>query len=458
MLGQLEQPINISGRPAIHLPYASPRWAPLLFAYMGYAVVTLVGSVVGISLQVVGASLFILFIAVKYGRLILPLRKNWLTLGLVLCFLAPLVAPLLGAATVDADSVSYVVKYYATYFLILLCLSLRLPPLYTSKLRLQLFMVILLLLVAGMLLSHAGMGDTERIKGLFTNPNNFALMAMGLLFLLDEERDNAIVRWCAYGLVGGLILLSGTAGAMLSFAAAFCYRSFAAGKGRQLLLVGLAVVCLAGLALTAATMFRNSPALKSGPVGKLVAKVDIARDNLSLVFSNKAVNFIAASHGYSEDSTSALWRIMHWKDTFQVYLQGGWQRILFGAGLGSSKPIMRILPHNDYLRFLFELGLFGLLATVIVWGAIFRQMLPTNRWLLVMIAIYGISENNFDNFLALTLIVFFSVSARHPINVLGRRTLDAYQQLVARCQELNPRPHLATEGHPPVLPTPIGCK
>ncbi|HEY3418199.1 MAG TPA: hypothetical protein VGM23_15080, partial [Armatimonadota bacterium] len=153
------------------------------------------------------------------------------------------------------------------------------------------------------------------------------------------------------------------------------------------------------------------------------------------VFSDKSIDFVAASQGYSVTDTSALWRLIHWKNTLETYWQGGWLRILFGNGLGSSNTIMGILPHNDYLRFLFELGVFGCVAILLVWGSLFRQLQPSSRWLMVMIAVYSFSENIFDNYLAMALFVFFSVSARHPIYVLGRQTLEGYQRWAVRCLE-----------------------
>jgi len=453
MLGHLRESMKATGLPSISLPYASSRWALLLFAYIGYAVMTLVGNLAGMSLQAAGAALFILLIAGRYGRLMLSLRKDLLTLGLVFSFLLPLVAPLLGVATMNDDSTGYLIKYYAVYFVILLCLPLRLPPLSESRLRVPLFAVILLLLVTGMLLSHAGLGESERVKGVFTNPNNFALMAMGLLFLLREERDPWPLRWGLYGLVGGLILLSGTAGAMIAFAAAFCYRAIAAGRGRVLLTVLIVAVCLSASVVTAMLLLRDKPFMQTGPLGQLTAKVEIARDNLDLVLSDKTVNFYAASRGYNAEASSALWRLVHWRDTFETFTGGGWLRVLIGNGLGSSKPIMGMLPHNDYLRFLFELGLLGLLANALVWGTLFRQLMPSSRWLMVMMAVYGISENNFDNFLAMALLVFFSISARHPIHVLGRRMLAEYRQFAARCEERNRLSGMAADGHAPVSPS-----
>jgi len=431
--------------PALALPYASSRWLLLLAAYIGYAAITLVGGLAGIGLQAIGAGLFILLLAARYGSLILPLRKNLLTLGLLFSFLLPLVPLLLGTATIGEDSATYIIKYYAVYFVILVCLPLRLPPLYESKLRVPLFIAILMLLMAGMLLAHTGMGASERMKGLFTNPNNFALMAMGLLFVL-RERDAWYVRWGVYGLVGGLILLSGTAGAMLSIIIALGYRLIAAGRGRKLLIILLVAAGLLGMLVAALLLLRDQPFMQTGPIAKTTAKVEIAYNNLELVFSDKAVNFYQASIGYGDDATSALWRLVHWKETFRTWQQGGWLCVLFGNGLGSSVPLMGILPHNDYLRFLFELGLLGLLANALVWCTLFRQMLPASRWLLVMMALYNVSENNFDNFLALALLVFFSISARQPIHVLGRRLLDTYRQVALRCEERNRHSELAAEG------------
>ncbi|HEY3417262.1 MAG TPA: hypothetical protein VGM23_10305, partial [Armatimonadota bacterium] len=104
-----------AGAPVLPSPYAAARWTWLLIAYIGYALTTFVGSLIGTSLQVAGASVFLLVIAVRYGHLLLPLRKNLLTLALLACFLLPLFAPLLGVATIDENTVGYLIKYYAVF-------------------------------------------------------------------------------------------------------------------------------------------------------------------------------------------------------------------------------------------------------------------------------------------------------------------------------------------------------
>lgn len=446
MLGQMPLQLKTSALPAIPLPYASSRWAVLLAAYIGYAMLTLVGGLAGVSLQAVDAGLFILLLAGRYGSRVFPLRKNLLNLALLFSFLLPLAPLLLGTVTLGEESVNYLVKYYAVYFIVLLCLPLRLPPLYESKLRAPLFFAILMLLLTGMLLTYTGADASDRMQGLFTNPNNFALMAMGLLFVLNDERDAWYVRWGVYGLVGGLILLSGTAGALLSVLAALGYRLIAAGRGHKMLVALLAAAGLLAVLAAAMLLLRDQAFMRTELVSNITAKFEVAYNNLELVFSDRTVNFYQASRGYDEGATSALWRLVHWKETFRTWRDGGWLCVLFGNGLGSSVPMMGILPHNDYLRFLFELGLLGLLANALVWGALFRQMLPANRWLLVMMAIYGFSENNFDNFLAMALLVFFSISSRQPIHVLGRRLLDTYRQMAVRCTERTRHLEPAVEG------------
>jgi hypothetical protein len=39
-------------------------------------------------------------------------------------------------------------------------------------------------------------------------------------------------------------------------------------------------------------------------------------------------------------------------------------------------------------------------------------MAPAHRWVCVMVAVFSFSENNFDNFPIITLLVFFMLGAR----------------------------------------------
>lgn len=106
---------------------------------------------------------------------------------------------------------------------------------------------------------------------------------------------------------------------------------------------------------------------------------------------------------------SFLFRLKHWLNLWTIYTDGAWYHWLFGYGVGASVSMSQIhlVPHNDYLRFLFECGLVTLLGfvstIVLIVGACGR------RWEtvpLLAISLYFFSENLVNNYLAMALFYF----------------------------------------------------
>jgi O-antigen ligase len=68
--------------------------------------------------------------------------------------------------------------------------------------------------------------------------------------------------------------------------------------------------------------------------------------------------------------------------------------------------------HNDYLRLLLETGIIGFALFLFIWGAVYLKMGVQYRWAVVMVAIYCITENNYDHFPAMSLLIFYMLSAK----------------------------------------------
>jgi O-antigen ligase len=114
-------------------------------------------------------------------------------------------------------------------------------------------------------------------------------------------------------------------------------------------------------------------------------------------------------------SGSALWRIQHWRDIVVAYSKGTTVEQVFGFGPGSSIAVVEILPHNEYLRMLFEEGLVGLALFLFAWYGIVKTAPPGIRYVALAIAIYSFSENNLDNFPFMALFAL-CLSANVTIN------------------------------------------
>ena len=72
---------------------------------------------------------------------------------------------------------------------------------------------------------------------------------------------------------------------------------------------------------------------------------------------------------------------------------------------------MGILPHNEYLRMLFEQGIVGFLLFIFVWYRIIMTAPREVRYIGLIVAIYSFSENNLDNFPFMALFIL-CLSAR----------------------------------------------
>lgn len=161
----------------------------------------------------------------------------------------------------------------------------------------------------------------------------------------------------------------------------------------------------------------------SGPISSLLLKVQIVQQNLSYLSSDADLNYWEIEQQEGEKgASSALWRLLHWRDTLQTFMQGGWVPILIGNGIGSSLPITGDLPHNDYLRILFEMGILGFICNIGIWALLFRQLLPAHKWIFLMVATYCFTENNIDNFLVMGIFILFITSARAARFLPPRRT------------------------------------
>lgn len=390
-------------------------WSPIIGIYCVYIVITFIGWLIGINMQVVGAMLFLLFITLQYGHYLLPLPLNWMTFALVLALLTPLISMVTGAAVWGPSSAHYALKYLSLIFLILLSLNLRLPPLYREQTRFWGLGMMLALLLLGLVLPGGISG--ERLDSIFVNPNNFALAAMSLLFFMDSERDS---RWFKYGLhavVLFFILISGTAGALLAYIIGVCFNIFHSRYARSLTVVIVAFVIICGGVIYLSRNIAPNTLMNMGPIGSMLLKVTVMQDNLTGLTSNAEINYWEIGRDYGGgDSTSAVWRLMQWRDTFEIYAVSGWLNKIVGHGIGSSEIVTSRLPHNDYLRVLLELGLLGIIAIGIIGLQLYRRTTVASRWVLVIMAAYAITENNLDNFLVMSLFVLFvtSATARNP--------------------------------------------
>lgn len=398
------------GTPPVTGPGRPFPWLPIMAAYVLYVFATFLNDVLGTQRQLLGAVLFLIVLAACSVRRLLPLPLSKLNLALAAAALAPLLAQLSGLVSEELRSVPYTVKYYSLLGVILATTALRLPPLYRARERRLGLGALLVVLLVGWLTGV----PTERVEGSFVNPNNFALAALSLLFFVDHTRDSRRLLVTVHVLTAGLLLLSGTTGALISYGIGLCVylpRTSFARWGYPALVGGLILALLAPGFLSARKLAVIEESRLLGPIW---TKMYITRVHYGDLQDGGDVNFWDLSKEYGgSELTSSLWRLSQWRETILEFQRSGWPARLLGHGFGSSVATLGKLPHNDYLRLLFETGLCGLAANVIVWGLLFRRARPGARWPAVTMAIYTFTENNLDNFLVMSLFAMWMVSAGH---------------------------------------------
>jgi hypothetical protein len=138
----------------------------------------------------------------------------------------------------------------------------------------------------------------------------------------------------------------------------------------------------------------------------------VTSDNINLVLSDRPIDYYGIIERKGQDVTSGVWRLYHWKLILHKFWEFSPEQILFGHGIGTMETLFRLKAHNDYLRFLFQTGLAGLLLNLLIWGMLFRRMEVRYRWIVVMIALFCVSENNFDNFPAMSMLALYMLGAR----------------------------------------------
>ncbi len=374
------------------------------------------------NLQVAGAMAFLSVVSMLNGHHLFPLARTPLLLPLLASFVLPLIV-LLVRPPASQDFLGYAIKYLAFYFLILLGDRLPLSPLFRARYRLWAFGTVLAILLCGTVIGRTfSLGETERVQGIFANPNNQALAAMSLFFFSDRSRDPLWALWALHGLVLTLIVLSGTAGALLGYGAGVLYLLGQRSWGNRWAQFRhtpnaprIVLSVLGGLLVGVAMLVgQREPVMETRIITAMGDKIQLAYENLPLVSSDTEINYWKLGQENGLETTSALWRLMRWRETLSILAGGGLPAISGGYGLGSSEALVGGLPHNDYLRILFELGVLGALANGWVWLVLIRRLRPSCRWIVVMLAVYGFTENNLDNFLVMSLFVLFVVSARVP--------------------------------------------
>ncbi|MGD1076413.1 MAG: hypothetical protein ABR903_10120, partial [Thermodesulfovibrionales bacterium] len=286
------------------------RWEPVIYFYCLYIGIMWIGDIFDATwTSSLGAALFLVCLYAKYWRFLFNLKPNLMLFGVILCIALPLI-PL---ASFDEKMLSMayqeLIKYYALNFVILIGMSLPLTPLTRARRAWLLYLLILVFLLSGWLLapvrtSVPDLYTTEtRVKGLLANGNTFALTAMILLLLVNEDRSGKLIKGATQAVVLFLIYISHTSGALLAYLVGILYR-FIYGDGRLPMIARWAAV-VTGMVL-AVTIFVSIPPNTFKRLDSTTEKIQVTWDNVNRVLSGRAIDYYGIIERKGQDVTSGV--------------------------------------------------------------------------------------------------------------------------------------------------------
>lgn len=130
------------------------------------------------------------------------------------------------------------------------------------------------------------------------------------------------------------------------------------------------------------------------------------------------------SESGSED-LSTLFRIKHWFNIINLYSEFDYITVFFGRGNDSIAILTdaKLRAHNDYLRILFEVGIFFLISFIALHIYIIRKI-GLNIYLLPMLVvlIYYNTDNLLDNFQAILMLYYMLglIAAQRKLGALNQ--------------------------------------
>ena len=338
------------------------------------------------------------------------LERLWVRLDAIVVgsLVAVVAIPLVQLISNETLSAEAVFKHASLYLTIAAARVLNLTVACRSKVRwLLLGHVLAILLISLTIYRGTSWDGGTRHSGLFVNPNNLALIPFLLLFLIDPLRDKLYVRLSIHAVVITVLAFSGTSGAVLAYAIGMAYNFRMSIPARWRKTVYLALPLIA----VAAVVFLAGNGLSLLPETRMTNQISVIGGQLQNVLSGGDVAYYQQERVLGPGSASGIWRVAHWVRTVKTWMDGSPLEQLIGFGFGSSPRMMGKLPHNEYLRMLFEQGLIGLSLFIFVWRRVIATAPAHVRYIGLIVAIYSFSENNLDNYPFMALFVL-CLSAR----------------------------------------------
>lgn len=387
------------GRPCVSTPNGETLWRWIGWAFAAYWVLFAFSALTGQrELNTVGGILVLAVLA--WG----VLERLWVKVDVVvLASLAAMFIPLVNVFGNALQTREAIFKYESLCAVMAMSRLMRLPLASGLKVRWLLAIPVLIVLLISVLVDRGDAGNAARGAGLFVNPNNLALIPFLLLFLIDERRDPLAIRLGVHAIVIAVLVFSGTSGAMIAYAIGMAIYMGARLSPRLRVLV-LTIALVGGSAAVALIAVDGGDLL---PETRLTKQLSLLRSESLIVLQGGQIAYYDQERMLGTGATSAIWRLDHWRRTITMYIDGTPAQQLLGFGTGSAEILLPKLPHNEYLRILFEQGLAGFLLFFAAWRTILKTTPASVRYIGIIVAIYSFSENNLDNFPFMSLFILF---------------------------------------------------
>jgi hypothetical protein len=236
--------------------------------------------------------------------------------------------------------------------------------------------------------------DGIRETSIFANRNNAAVYAVTVLALVAAILGRPVRSLVLFMAAG---VMFGTLGVLLAVVIAL---ALTVARPRELLVLALLIVAAgAGYMIWP----EEKPFVRFTPVLDSIRYIVDGRIKLHSTTFGELVLLLKTQ------DLSFVFRLKHWVDLMAVWSAADAYHWLFGFGVGSSvrESDLRMVPHNDYLRLLFEFGLVTLAAFVAMLALVFVRL--GRRWEtvpLLAVAIYLFSENLVTNYTAMAFFFF----------------------------------------------------
>jgi hypothetical protein len=367
-------------------------WCWITWAFAAYWTLFIAGAFLGRKeLNAVGG---VLVLAVLAWVLV---ERLWVRLDAVVVasLSAATFIPIVQAMLGNPGTAEALFKHLSLCMVIACSRLLQLPEANKSKMRwIMLAQVLMVLLISMTIFRGSSWDGGTRHSGLFVNPNNLALIPFLLLFFVNPFKDKWFVHFAVHAIVVAGLAYTGTSGAVLAYIIGLSvYLAGMVTQKSRSVFYGTAVIGV--LMLIAFVSLGGERIL---PETRMTNQISVVRGQLANVLAGGDVAYYEQEKVLGPGTGSAIWRVAHWRRTITIYSEGTFAQQILGFGIGRSPEILSKLPHNEYLRMLFEQGFVGLAVFIFVWYRIIKTAPREVRYIGLIVAIYSFSENNLDNF------------------------------------------------------------